>query len=158
MSVAHRIALDLFRGLLWPAVAGNVLWSFASLAMKPVVASDLVPAASRLVLLFLLGFYLSLEWIRNYRSLPIPLTAKFWLFDAIHLLGAVVTALAAYDALEYLHLGLVIYLAATGLGHALGIYRNSAFDGPRDHKLLAAINFSGLPFVALAFWNPSTSW
>lgn len=158
MSKPNEAALDLFRGLLWPAAAGNVLWSLASLAMKPAASSDAIPVVSRIVLLLLLGLYLSLEFLRNYRNLPEPITPKFWFFDSIHLAAVVITALGAYESLPFLHIGLVLYLAGTGIGHAVGAYKTPR-DGPRSHLALAFVNFSGLPFVVLSHCHsPSSCW
>jgi uncharacterized membrane protein YhhN len=98
--------------------------------------------------LLLLGTYLCLEWLRNYQSLPVPMTRRFWLFDAGHLFAVSFSALAAYEGNELLVFGLIAYFVITGTGHVTGTYATKG-DHACDRYKLAVINYLGVPLIFL---------
>jgi hypothetical protein len=141
----HKLAFELFEGLLWPAAAGNVLWSLVAL-----ITLETKPSAylfvTRAAVLLLLGLYLCLEWIRNYRSLPKPITWQFWLFDLFHLLAVAWAAIATYEGSPLLVNALVAYFIVTGTGHLSGAYKH-AQDTRKETVELASINYLGIAVI-----------
>jgi len=53
----------LFQDLIWPAAAGNVAWSFFTMAVGEKWLDPGVPA--RLLVIFLLAIYLGVDWMRT---------------------------------------------------------------------------------------------
>ncbi|SDH78278.1 hypothetical protein SAMN04487926_10815 [Paraburkholderia steynii] len=145
LSYRHKLAFEIFEGLLWPAAAGNVLWSLIALTTlepKPLT----YPMVTRASVLLLLGAYLCLEWIRNYRSLPKPITWRFWVFDLLHLLAVAWTAIVTSDGSDLLVVALVAYFIITGTGHLSGAYKYA--QGTRTETVgLALINYLGVAII-----------
>lgn len=116
-------------------------WSLVALTTKQIDAYT-YPVTTRVSVLLLLGVYLCLEWIRNYRSLPNPITRRFLLFDLLHLLAVALTAIATFDDSTLLIDALVLYFAVTGTGHL-------------DTVMFAVINYLGILIIFSGFFTNS---
>lgn len=78
--------------LVWPAVAGNVAWSFFTLML----VGNGPQRFERLVLLFLLALYLGTEWSHSYNQSH-ELKKASWLGDAVLASAIAMLAIAAQD-------------------------------------------------------------
>jgi hypothetical protein len=75
----------LFQDLIWPAAAGNVAWSFFSIAVGEEWFPPLTRA--RLTVLLLLAVYLAVDWMRTAETVS-TLKRGFWIADAFTLLAS----------------------------------------------------------------------
>lgn len=129
----------LFQDLIWPAAAGNVVWSLAQLIVNP-PAKDRYPSG---VLLLLTGAYLVIDWLRS--DSATEKTWKYRLGDAILVTGVVVLALAVqYKNQLVLHLILSAVFAAAVILHLLG-----AWERPRRRRWLRRWCMAGCGLLGL---------
>lgn len=146
----------LFNSLVWPAVAGNILWSLFSLLIGASPSVD--NPGPRIVVLVLLGAYLCFDWIRmeassNHRK---PLA---WIADLPHAVSVTVFALATASKTEpdvssvanWLNASLACVLAITAVGHLTTLWelRHQKPCGCRRFCLVA-INLVGLGTIYIA--------
>jgi hypothetical protein len=150
---------EFFQGLLWPAVAGNVLWSFGSLLLDPNTKLSADAVGPRLLMLLLVGLYLSLEWLHNYRFLRSEVRALFWIFDGLHLVAISGVAIACSINHHCIWAAMVFFLSVTFLGHLLNAWRAPGRD-TGSRFIHAGVHFLAFIFVLittkldiLADWN-----
>jgi hypothetical protein len=141
--------LDKFlKDVAYPAVAGNVAWSFATLAIKSDTHAD-IPA--RLGVLLVRAVYLSAEW---YRSLDARNTIRGLRLDLLFVICIVWFAIATEADKGLPGFALLVILAVAGVGHLCGFWPPSEKgDGNIPHGwvcLVAAIVLGG------AWWKNGT--
>jgi hypothetical protein len=134
---------ELVRNVVWPAVAGNVLWSFLQVAIEqPVAPTPLLP---RLAALLAVGLYLAIDWING---VGLSFRSRYWKFD-IPLATAIATfAIATPKSapVAFWALGAAFSIAVVG-------HLNGAWDPQKkiSHKsarrMLAAMNGLGLALL-----------
>ncbi len=139
--------LRLFQELLWPAVAGNVLWSFFSLWLDAYFPGDasanpnLENALARLWVLALLGIYLCYDWIRMLQG---NRNEYAWIADLPHAACITVFSLMVQSGRNQMTLALVALLIITGIGHLTTLWESKTQQPCGCRRLaLAAINFAG---------------
>ena len=81
----------LFRNLIWPAVAGNVAWSFFSVAVGE---SWTAPVCFRMLALGLVAGYLMLSWTMERDA---PQSTEYYLLDSIFAVAIVIFAISTED-------------------------------------------------------------
>jgi hypothetical protein len=141
------MARQAFQDLVWPAVAGNVTWSFFTLLIgpSPVPAGDPASLVERIFVLLLLSGYLIGDWLRTHgENRP----AFYWLFDGLHLTALTAFAIGAATGQDFIWLrwSLTALLGITAFGHAL-----KAFGESRGRRFAYAVaNALGIPVAWFA--------
>ncbi|MCI0559460.1 MAG: hypothetical protein MN733_13280 [Nitrososphaera sp.] len=139
--------INLFDDLIWPACAGNVAWAFFSLALDQNNLSD-SDVDARLMVLFLLAIYLTVNWMRKYDG---PKTGYYWVADACHIITIVVLAIATaspHISVNWLSWSLVALFFVSVIAHFTG-----AWAGQKYHRYkLAGVNGSGLIAIPVLNW------
>lgn len=148
MWIKEAFEKELFTELLWPAVAGNVLWSFFSI----IVCTNWSGYDwARLLMLFFLLIYLILSW---YRSKNLEHGCGSRIFDAIHLVTIIVFAIAIYNERSWIDLSLASIFCITMLGHFFGVWKEPK-DKPYHRKILASVSLLGfLSSICIFFCSP----
>lgn len=143
-STERPLARQAFQDLVWPAVAGNVAWSFFTLLIgpSPVPSDDPASLAERVFVLFLLSGYLIGDWLRTHgENRP----AFYWIFDGLHLTALTAFAIGAATGQDYIWLrcSLTALFGITAFGHAVGAFGEHGF-------IYAAVNALGIPVAWFA--------
>jgi hypothetical protein len=155
-TVEKSIPTRVFDDLFWPAAAGNVAWALFTLVLAPGGAGE--PWA-RGAMLFFLGVYLVLSWLRSRDSghTPLPLA-----FDAMHLITVALLAIALSQPTsgpERLRWLLTFVLLVTTVGHAFTVWdppasqsalRDDAFKW-KMRKRRSALSLPGVVGIATAW-------
>lgn len=128
---------EIFQNLLWPAAAGNVAWSFFTLAIDKDWSSGDV--AARLFALFLLAIYLGVSWtIFDDKKNHDPF---YWIMDGAHLITVVTFSIATQLGKDWLSISLLVLFSVTAFGHLCGAWHNK-------HNLkLSLTSFLGIVVV-----------
>lgn len=148
----------LLQGLIWPAVAGNVVWAFFTVAIgkwnKLANCDSLVIA--QLVALVSLGVYLAADWWytndmkeKNEKNKDI-MKRCCWPFDAFLAIAIAVSAIALSQdvvAIQLAKCTVGLAFITTAIGHCCGAWevKETIEDENCKHnrRWLAGINFSG---------------
>jgi len=157
----------LFQNLVWPAVAGNVVWAFFSIAIAEHWADKgVIP---RLLSLLLLSIYLCYDWTTTDVEGD-KLKENYWIGDAFHAITIVVFAIAAQSQNLWTDINnswvkwtLVIVFTTSTIGHLCGSWEPK--DVSKEKKWparlkLALINFTGILtyFFIPLLCNSNTLW
>lgn len=141
---------DFLPNVAYPAVAGNVAWSFATLAIDHGINCETVP---RLGVLLVLAIYFSAEW---YRSKGIATTKAGQWLDLIFVICIVWFAIATQADNGLPGAALIIILVLVGFGHLFRFWPpNGAGKGNIPHgatSLVAGI-ILGVSWFLTASWN-----
>ncbi|MGN6153711.1 MAG: hypothetical protein ACTHOH_17160 [Lysobacteraceae bacterium] len=138
----------LSREVLWPAVAGNVLWTFFSLMLD----APLAHGGADLLALGLLAIYLCANWLRHADHRDD--SARFVWFDVLHSLAICIVALAIYSRNPHFSptAAMAMLLAILMLTHATG----AATHGRSRKDRVAGFLMGMAGLIALAIpcaWN-----
>lgn len=131
---------ELFQNLLWPAVTGNVAWSFVSLLVTEDWSLSSVQA--RLAALLLLTVYLCADWLRTKGVSNV--NRSYWFANGLHLGAIVVFAIAAQADRHWLAIPLAIVLLVTVVGHLTGAWEEKGSTNRPMRRALALCNALGL--------------
>ncbi len=142
MGLNKRTLANLLRSVVWPAAAGNVAWSFFTLAISEPWTP---PVAARLITLVLLAGYLTLVWLRVQDNVD----GQHFVMDLFHAGTLIVAALATHEGKPWVSEALAVVLVITIFAHALGIWKPDATR--KERRQLAGANAVGLGILALAF-------
>jgi hypothetical protein len=161
VKVRHKNLKALFESVFWPAAAGNVFWSFASLLVENKVQLTVPSTWGSGVLLLLLSLYLSVEWLRNYSRIPDDVALSFWAFDWLHICAVVAVALSAALKPSLLPATSAVFFAITAVGHFAGVWKQTE-TAKCGHVTSAVINIvgapialSGLALPCISSWSPA---
>ena len=144
-------------GLVWPAAAGNVFWSFLTILVDRDNPNFAVEWWPRIVMLLILSGYLAFDWQNEQYDLKrrpeIEHSIGYWAFDYVHILPIAAVAIMATTNASASDLSRVLMglFTVTIIGHLLGAWETSW--GYRLSK--AAANLAGL---ALLFLVPFVAW
>jgi hypothetical protein len=108
---------DFLKNVAWPAVAGNVAWSFATLAIDHGINED---TFSRLGVLVVLAVYLSAEWYRS-KQINNATLMGLWL-DLLFVICIVWFAIATQANKGLPGVALLAILLVIGVGHLCGVW------------------------------------
>lgn len=110
---------DFLQNVAWPAVAGNVAWSFATLAIDQGINAG---TSSRLAVLLVLAVYLSAEWYRSKKVPTATATATGLWLDLIFVICLVWFAIATQADKGLPGTALLVILFTAGFGHICGVW------------------------------------
>jgi hypothetical protein len=157
MSYPSTWTDKLFSGLIWPAIAGNIAWSFFSVLLDPLPdfrAPVDWQTVGRLVMLAFLAIYLMMAWDPDepvHRRTP-----SYYIMDGLCAVGFAVLAVATprdkTPALTYelwLNFALIGIFVIIGIGHLAKVWRPCANDDCRQY--LGMANLFGAIIVGTSF-------
>lgn len=154
---------EFLRQLAWPAVAGNVAWSFATLTISPncdaradCSKEDIL---SRLGVLLVLAVYLSAEWYfskdsksKDSKNTP----AGLWL-DLLFVVCIVWFAIATQAGHGLPGVALLVILVVAGVGHICGVWPPAGSD--MSHMLHGLVSLAAACSLGTVWWaNGLWSW
>jgi len=135
----------LFKNLVWPAIAGNVAWSFFSVAIGEQLSCSVV---ARLTTLLLIAIYLMAAWVRDREAQS---KLAYFTLDGIFAIAIATAAIAtgaAGTATSWTASGAVIAIfGVSALGHVFKVWDPQRPS--RQRNLLAAANGIGILIVAI---------
>lgn len=144
----------LFQNLIWPAVAGNVAWSFFSIIIMEFPSVDIF-VYTRLVLLFLLAIYLGDDWMVTEKEAD-NLKDNYWIGDAFHSIAITFLALSIYsNKEESMFWSSILVLTIPIIAHIFGCWelKNDSENKFKKRISLAAIDGLGLIFFILSYFT-----
>jgi hypothetical protein len=155
----------LLHGLIWPAVAGSVVWAFFTVAVdrESAIGDGDYLVIAQLVALFFFAAYLAADW-RYTNQKEVNMRPYYWPFDALLAIAITVSTIAL--SLTVLEIKAAKYSMAlafftTAIGHLLGAWEEHL---PQVHEVswfnrvwLAVINLVGL-VILLVFWCTPSLW
>lgn len=151
---------NFFQNLIWPAIAGNVLWGFFSVVLNEKISdSGVIERTAALLVLFI---YLAYDWIETSRVIT-KLKEMYWIGDAFHACAIITFAIAAQSKSIYLNEFLSSVFVIAALFHLIGIWEPKQGFAPSwtDRLILAGINITGIAiiylFPQLLAWNLAVS-
>lgn len=141
---------EFLKNVAWPAVAGNVAWAFATLAIDHGMNVNTAP---RLGVLFVLAIYLSAEW---YRSRKITTTETGLWLDLLFVICIVWFAIATQSDKGLPGVALILILVGTGLGHLCGVWPPTGQGkGNIPHGVVSLLSgvVLGITWIVTCSWN-----
>lgn len=145
----------MLRDLIWPAIAGNVIWSLVTLLAQNSFGSEIAFRAATLVLI---GIYLLSAWKRDRISAPPLHPVRHAVFDSIFAAAICVFAIR-YSSLDnpvssWTAVALTTVIATALAGHVFEAWRE-----PRplsDNSLFYGLYGLGLFFAFIGIFVPRT--
>lgn len=151
----------LFQGVIWPAVAGSVAWSFFTvLVMESSHEERFWP---KLVALFAIAVYLAADWVST-ESFFGKISPWYWIADTFLAPATAVFAIATEKGIDSWAKGVIgIAFVVAIIAHLFGAWdlkdegtpkktwKDRWKDGWKNRIALAVINFIGV--VVLLFGN-----
>lgn len=134
----------IFDGILTPAVAGNILWSFFNILLT--VGSPTINDLPHLLMLFILSFYLLIDLLQTKTRDSSKMPMLYWIFETLFLLALTATALSTQLNPAMLKTYLTIYFATVIIGHLFDAW---ALDNEIDRRKLVGANLIGLAVLWL---------
>ena len=130
---------DLLQNLIWPAVAGNVSWSFFTvLVSEPIQFPDV---CGRLTALFLLSVYLLITYIKSNKE-----GYEENMFDIFYSIMIVLCAVSINAKSKYMEIILIALFMVSAIGHWTGRWMPSTVATTKKgirKALVGSINLSG---------------
>ncbi len=130
----------LFQSVIWPAVAGSVLWTFLQVAIDPNVIGPRLP---RLAALLFIGVYLAIDWVNTNQVKTIK--GNYWWYDMPLAASLATFAVATQFGARWATWPLAVAFAAAIIGHCFG-----GWDSPtspstgKARAILAVFNALGI--------------
>lgn len=128
---------NLLKTLIWPAVAGNVAWSFFTVLIQEGIH---FPACfGRLSALLLLSIYLIIIFIRSQEG-------KGELIDILHSVSIILCAISIQANLPAMDAYLILFFAIAALGHWLGRWIPDQVSSKKNWRkaLVGSIHLLGI--------------
>lgn len=165
LGVGRQIAIGLWsntmialvNNVIWPAVAGNILWAFLQVASGPIISDP--SFWLRLASLLFVGVYLAIDWVNTQKENKI--NENYWKFDL-----PLAASLATFAIGTQLDVSWTAYpLAAAFLvaivGHCKGAWDSSGQQSScKSRAARAGFNALGLLilFVGMCAKEPFSLW
>ena len=141
---------DLVHNVIWPAVAGNVLWSFLQVVADPnITGPTLWP---RLASLLLIGVYLSIDWVITHNKRD-HINEKYGRFDMFLAASIATFAIATQFGTWWAPFALAMVFGVAVVGNWLGAWdlrdRASSCKARRAFTGINALGLIGLGLLIL---------
>jgi len=142
----------LLQNLIWPAVAGNVVWAFFTVAIAKwsKFSDDGFLVLAQLVALAFLGLYLAADWLYTVKKNG-NMRPCCWPFDAFLAIAIAVSAIALSQdnaAIQVAKCTMALAFLIAAIGHCFGAWETIEGTNYKDNnKWLAIINLSGLAIL-----------
>lgn len=155
----------LLHGLIWPAVAGSVVWAFFTVAIDKwsAIGDAGYLVIAQLVALLFFAVYLAADWWYTNQK-EVNMRPCYWPFDALLAIAITVSAIAlslTSVEIQVAKLSMALAFFITAIGHLLGAWEE---DQSHNYKVnwfnrvwLVVINLFGL-LILLIFWLTPSLW
>jgi hypothetical protein len=132
------------QSVLWPAVAGSVVWSLISVAVKEDWLEREV--FIRLLVLAALAFYLSAEWLST-EQVPAAEATRFWRGDFPLSMAIAVFAIMTEAKQARAAYALAAVFCVGVLGHITGVWSRNWRDWTGKRIAMIFVHLAGLVIV-----------
>lgn len=134
---------ELFLNLIWPAAAGNVAWTFLTVAIDK-AAYHQFDRAERLCALGLMAGYLTVGWWHGNGKKGNQFGNWYWFWDALHVSSIVVFSLGVQLKRPEASSALAAVFVLTAIPHLLCAWQPKSTRSLETGWRLAAINLVGV--------------
>ncbi|MEZ0129437.1 hypothetical protein AB9T88_06540 [Flavobacterium sp. LBUM151] len=136
----------LFQNLIWPAVAGNVAWSFFSILISDFPTKDNF-TFTRLILLLLLAIYLGDDWIVTEKEAD-NLKDLYWIGDSFHAVAITILSLSIYSNKEgIMFWASISVLVIPIIAHLCGCWELKNDTGKKLRKRIGLSSIAGIGLI-----------
>lgn len=130
----------LVHNVIWPAVAGSVLWTFLQVAADPNITG---PRGPRLAALLVIGVYLAIDWVNTDQVENI--NENYWRYDMPLAASLATFAVATQFGARWAAWALAAAFAVAIIGHCFGAWDSLAQPSScKARATLAGFNALGL--------------
>ena len=139
----------LVHNVIWPAVAGNVLWAFLQVLADPPANGSVL--FQRLASLLFFGCYLANDWIK--RDAATSINENYWKYDLPLAASTATFAIATQGGLPWAPVALAAAFVVAAVGHCNGAW--DPYDAPSNRKqrrALAGMNVGGLAILLIGWF------
>jgi len=149
----------LVHNVIWPAVAGSILWTFLQVAVDPNITS---PRAPRLAALLAIGVYLAIDWM-DVHAVEETINEKYWRYDVPLAAFLATFAVATQFNAWWAAWPLAAAFAVAIVGHICGAWDlSSEASSPKKKKrwALAGCNALGIALLCIGMFleEPYALW
>jgi hypothetical protein len=138
----HAHIARLLHNVLWPAVAGNVLWSLLQVASTANSVNNLVSLSPELLALLFIGLYFCIDWIDSENA---SLKTTYWRADLPLATAIAVFAVAIQADKWWSVIALILAFISAIIGHLAGAWDQTQEKSPKpSRRAFAAINSLGI--------------
>jgi len=131
----------LVHNVIWPAVAGSVLWTFLQVAADPNITG---PRAPRLAALLAIGVYLAIDWVDT-DEVRETINENYWWFDMPLAASLATFAVATQFTARWAAWPLAAAFAVATIGHCFGAWDlQSKASSWKARLTMAGFNALGL--------------
>lgn len=150
----------LVHNVIWPAVAGSILWTFLQVALDPNITG---PRGPRLAALLVIGIYLAIDWV-NTDQVRETISENYWWYDMPLAASFATFAVATQFGARWAAWALAAAFAVAIIGHCVGAWDSSLKRSSwSERAILAGFNALGLLVLLIgtcveqpyALWLPS---
>ncbi len=136
----------LVHNVIWPAVAGSVLWTFLQVAIDPNITG---PRCPRLFALLLVGVYLAIDWV-NTHQIEEKINENYWRYDMPLAASLASFAVATQFDARWATWPLAVAFVVAIIGHCFGAWDLAANVSSRKAKARATLaGFNALGLLVL---------
>ena len=127
--------------VIWPAVAGSILWTFLQVAIDPQNTGSL--PVHRLAALLLVGVYLAIDWVDTHQATDI--NENYWVADMPLAASLSTFAVATQFDTPWAAWPLAVALVTAVIGHGVGAWDLDKHPTSRRARgVYAGVNAAGL--------------
>jgi hypothetical protein len=138
----------LVHNVIWPAVAGSILWTFLQVAADP---NSIGPRTPRLAALLVVGVYLAIDWVNTDQVGSI--NEKYWRYD-MPIAGLLATfAVGLQFGSQWAAWPLAAAFAIAIIGHLFGAWDKIGVSSSRKARVtMAGFNTLGLMLLLIGMF------
>jgi hypothetical protein len=145
---------ELVHSVIWPAVAGNVLWAFLQVAFVPQPNQDARP--QRLASLLLVGLYFCIDWIESEKTKE-SINPKYWMVDIPLAVFIAVFAIVTQSNIWWSWIALLLAYVIVVAGHYWGAWDDKSTTSSRSTRaILMVINSLGIVVLLFGWYLGDT--
>ncbi len=145
----------ILQDLVWPAAAGNVAWSFVTIAVTDWSTSG---ACARLLVLALFAWYLGFDWSRIPKLIDEEVKSRYFIFDLCVVFAIVVFAIAISQPPDrawpkaWIETSLAMVFLVAIVGHLTGVWETTKRRNRSLSCRLAGANALGVLMLGVSHW------
>lgn len=141
----------LLHSVIWPAVAGNILWAFLQVAVAPDLADP--SFFPKLAALLFVGIYLAIDWVDT-EKMP-EINDHYWKFDLPLSVALATFAIGTQSNNWWSNIALATAFVVVAVGHYNGAWdlkQKPSSGGAR--VVLALFNIIGVVLLIIGAFSP----
>lgn len=160
-SVLNNRYHKLFQNLIWPAVAGNVIWATFSIGIEYNYHNGNLDSLWRILSLLILSIYLVSDWMTSEKELR-NLKSNYWIGDSFHAFSIVLFSISAYNNnQDLMYWSVILALTINSIAHFGGCWEDrniKSFNKLFNRLSLGFSNVIGISFFIFFYWIYKAMW